>query len=973
LLLLNLSRIGIFMKRQLILALLIFFCISVGLVLGVSAGRLNKKINAIMAAPVPLPEVYIEELKPFTYINKPGRRWSYVQNKWADLELTAEEFKTRADYIELTGVPLAPAVCAATNGAQLQSCLSTSIGGDTIELAYGNTFSQSGSFFIPEKTGSAIITVTTNRPDLLPAKLSQYPSNWHMTNRSQWRITQAEAINMPKMVAIDSGFVMQFQNRADYWTFYGIEFTGVPDVFLQSIINVAGYEATLADVNKYIVLDHLYIHPAQEIGDLTNGFHYRDAEYGLVMGGHHWTIQNCAFQGLAGYIDSGGGTGTIPLNANAIVYGLGEGEVVIQNNLLEATGNTLWLGGGTLGFPFVGSSSTVAAGATATSATLVSMPADPVVVGDLVSLRLTGISDLPITGINDPNGFDPSPLASGYAVGRVESVAGLNITFSQLTSGAHFRRIRIKFNTGVTGGTFTLTHHGQTTAPISFPSQAITGATNASPIEITSAAHGLVTGDNVRIQGVTGNTNANIGTAITVTGANTFTLNGVAGNGTYTGGGLIASRTKLQNNIRAGLEALSNLVPADLAAVDSFKLYVGWDPTYFPSPVNLSTFGTEVWFADSVPLTKAGFDFTINAAGLTGTGSVAGRVEQAGSESYTNVHPSITPDTGATIAWDGLTPDNVTIKRNIIAKQPEWYLYSSKGYGEMKTGRNYLFEANIWYGEYTGMILETKNQGGDAPWSVVEYITFRYNLWTHTGTPIAIAPTDGGNRTKQGNHNYVYDNVFLNAKLPVGGDATFFGNSTTGGTVTEITHNTIINPNRLTFVVYGKVYDGVEVVGFSQAKQWIFRNNIVRFITTFFHGNSEDALPLTPPYDTYGINDVRSFLPDMLADNNVILDDLDHVDVGDSFNFFGAHPTNNYVVETFTDVGFLNTMGPQTFVDPRLSPSSIYAAGNSRDATDGKDMGADIPALISAMGFDPFTGALVTSSVCNWHTNPRCN
>lgn len=65
---------------------------------------------------------------------------------------------------------------------------------------------------------------------------------------------------------------------------------------------------------------------------------------------------------------------------------------------------------------------------------------------------------------------------------------------------------------------------------------AITNATNASPIVITtSVPHGLATADVVTIRGVGGNTAANVNdNAITVTGASTFSLNGTTGNGAYT-------------------------------------------------------------------------------------------------------------------------------------------------------------------------------------------------------------------------------------------------------------------------------------------------------------------------------------------------------------------------------------------------------------------------------------------------------
>jgi len=75
-------------------------------------------------------------------------------------------------------------------------------------------------------------------------------------------------------------------------------------------------------------------------------------------------------------------------------------------------------------------------------------------------------------------------------------------------------------------------------------SKAITGATNATPIVITSAAHGFSNGDLVTIAGVLGNTNANGTHKVASASTNTFALtdsggSNIAGNGTYTSGGTI--------------------------------------------------------------------------------------------------------------------------------------------------------------------------------------------------------------------------------------------------------------------------------------------------------------------------------------------------------------------------------------------------------------------------------------------------
>jgi len=71
-------------------------------------------------------------------------------------------------------------------------------------------------------------------------------------------------------------------------------------------------------------------------------------------------------------------------------------------------------------------------------------------------------------------------------------------------------------------------------API-FPNQ-ITGASNASPIVITTGANAPPTGTEVVITGVEGNTNANGTWTVTNTGTNTFSLNNSTGDGAYSSG-----------------------------------------------------------------------------------------------------------------------------------------------------------------------------------------------------------------------------------------------------------------------------------------------------------------------------------------------------------------------------------------------------------------------------------------------------
>lgn len=74
-----------------------------------------------------------------------------------------------------------------------------------------------------------------------------------------------------------------------------------------------------------------------------------------------------------------------------------------------------------------------------------------------------------------------------------------------------------------------------------FGTQAITGATNAAPIVVsTSLAHGYSTGDVIQLSAATGNTAANGIWKITVTSTTQFSLDDSSGNGTYGSSGVIS-------------------------------------------------------------------------------------------------------------------------------------------------------------------------------------------------------------------------------------------------------------------------------------------------------------------------------------------------------------------------------------------------------------------------------------------------
>ena len=90
---------------------------------------------------------------------------------------------------------------------------------------------------------------------------------------------------------------------------------------------------------------------------------------------------------------------------------------------------------------------------------------------------------------------------------------------------------------------------------------AITAASNASPIVIGKAGHGLSTGDRVVIESIVGNTAANAYWNVTKVTDDTFSLNGSTGNAAYVSGG-----TFLQIEVPEALRTAIKLMVGDMYA-----------------------------------------------------------------------------------------------------------------------------------------------------------------------------------------------------------------------------------------------------------------------------------------------------------------------------------------------------------------------------------------------------------------------
>ncbi|MCA9157423.1 MAG: hypothetical protein KDA72_03805 [Planctomycetales bacterium] len=131
---------------------------------------------------------------------------------------------------------------------------------------------------------------------------------------------------------------------------------------------------------------------------------------------------------------------------------------------------------------------------------------------------------------------------------------------------------------------------------------ALTNATNGSPIQITSTAHGLQSGQYVVISGVLGNTAANGLFPITVIDANTFSLTGSAGNGAYISGGtwtrVTGPNPRVKNPVETGAQGSIHFsIGVDPNNQDI--VYVGGDRQEQPNVIGDNSYGGAIFRGDA--------------------------------------------------------------------------------------------------------------------------------------------------------------------------------------------------------------------------------------------------------------------------------------------------------------------------------------------------------------------------------------
>jgi len=268
-----------------------------------------------------------------------------------------------------------------------------------------------------------------------------------------------------------------------------------------------------------------------------------------------------------------------------------------------------------------------------------------------------------------------------------------------------------------------------------------------------------------------------------------------------------------------------------------------------------------------------------------------------------------------------LVPSDIEIRGNYLFKPLTWkaddpsYLgrhWSVKNILELKNARRVTIDGNRfennWVDAQSGIpiVLTARNQGGNAPWSVVEFVTFTNNTVTNTQGGVDILRTDAESRGAITRSVTISNNVFDKIGRF---DAFTLLNSPND---IQIIHNTVFKS--------GNIVTMDAEAGNPKGTGLVIRDNLFAEggYGVFGSGIGEGALALGGYYSSW-----------VYSKNNA------------AGREDSMYPAGNSFVLT-TQVGFTD-----------------YANGNYRlvsgsqfknAATDGKDLGVDVDALLAAQG-----------------------
>jgi hypothetical protein len=266
----------------------------------------------------------------------------------------------------------------------------------------------------------------------------------------------------------------------------------------------------------------------------------------------------------------------------------------------------------------------------------------------------------------------------------------------------------------------------------------------------------------------------------------------------------------------------------------------------------------------------------------------------------------------------GLVPSDIEVRRNHLFKPLSWKVghpsfagttWSVKNLFELKNARRVLVDGNllenVWPHSQVGfaVLFTPRNQGGTAPWSVVEDVTFTNNRLRSMSGGVSMQGLDDGHPSQQLKRVVIRNNLFE------GVERNFV---VTGGPIEAlvIDHNTAFPVGNAALLAQG-----------NPSPRFVMTNNLLGFGAYGLFGNG--GVP------------ILQYFPGARLAKNVL------IGPGEGRNQQQSAAPGNYAEPAIEAVGMVNPAAGEY----RLGPRSRYRNAG----TDGKDIGVDYEVLRAAM------------------------
>jgi hypothetical protein len=270
-----------------------------------------------------------------------------------------------------------------------------------------------------------------------------------------------------------------------------------------------------------------------------------------------------------------------------------------------------------------------------------------------------------------------------------------------------------------------------------------------------------------------------------------------------------------------------------------------------------------------------------------------------------------------------LVPSDIEIRHNHFFKPLSWKIgeptyagtpWTVKNLFELKNARRALIEGNLfersWVHAQIGfaIVFTVRNQDGNAPWSVVEDVTFSDNIVRHAASGVYILGFDDNHSSQQTKRILIKNNLFedIGGARWGGGGRLFQLIAGTPGVV--IDHNTAFHTGNI-ITAEGK-----------QHRHFTYSNNITPHNDYGMFGTGAGV----------GNPALSTYFPGAIIKKNVIIG-------GNAIQY----PPDNFFPSSLDDVNFVDRRGGNY----QLAGSSRY----KRAGSDGKALGVDFDALCAAL------------------------